>query len=901
VAVGRRGERSEEEEEFKNAAGRSHSLRTYFRWRAGLNAPERFEYLTQKMCRARVWLDEGGVLFDAARRLAQSFMDEAAVRCDERFVRLRSEPGGRDLCSPSSLPALFAQSSNHSTTAAATITARTLGTRCGGGPPPPSPATSAAAEAVRGGGRRGSLPAIFGLGEERSWGWFPACEGSVDHIKAGTVWGRHNCCGFEVNERSSRAAQGFDHNVAGGDVDISGRALDRFRRMSDCAPVVGGGRMWRANSWTSERARCGGGVLEAAGAGRVSGETSLRYCRQDLWMIGAVRVSAAERREEGLEEARWRAAWTKTDHNRARAGRDIILAPSARLRTYAFGGEGTSVLGIGTTGDSESSEETEPVAEGKAASRTAENQKGGQKRRRAGADPCIQVERLTLGLCDEEVFLVQLHRRARLLSTSFHCAVLSALRAHAPGRGVAINHRGVIAGANPPHVRAMAFLPTSSSASTASLHLWPALSRSRRRPHPLAPPPSVLGEPRPPLRPPVPTLFDRVGYAGSLEEGHIGGEELICMFSDGPGTVEVHLGPIKSLSRMREKLAEYAPPNPGGVWPLTANILDPVRLSLVVRGPARVLELARWLSFRPSVPTPPTKRMPTPPAVPAASSPAGFAVSIDDASVDSTVVAADPADAAREALLSVFPTDPELRFRPTRSAPAPVLSAAGDSDDTWAVSKLEGSGRGERGSTMDARRDSGQCTNGDGLCDGIRAEDDARSGRHLEEEGESEAASQRLSHVWEGPEDDGGTVDTSGNAFGCRLLAAAVKAAEVESGVSVSHIRKDGGGRGRGGLVGSSGEGVAEGGMSSGRGRLNEQKDRLELLRAKNVFAMVKEEAPDGYRDLKLFLALVRRPGFGIIGEVQIHDAEFFDLKLQMHRLYTFRRAQSPESLWATD
>jgi len=863
VAVGRRGERSEEEEEFKNAAGRSHSLRTYFRWRAGLNAPERFEYLTQKMCRARVWLDEGGVLFDAARRLAQSFMDEAAVRCDERFVRLRSEPGGRDLCSPSSLPALFAQSSNHSTTAAATITARTLGTRCGGGPPPPSPATSAAAEAVRGGGRRGSLPAIFGLGEERSWGWFPACEGSVDHIKAGTVWGRHNCCGFEVNERSSRAAQGFDHNVAGGDVDISGRALDRFRRMSDCAPVVGGGRMWRANSWTSERARCGGGVLEAAGAGRVSGETSLRYCRQDLWMIGAVRVSAAERREEGLEEARWRAAWTKTDHNRARAGRDIILAPSARLRTYAFGGEGTSVLGIGTTGDSESSEETEPVAEGKAASRTAENQKGGQKRRRAGADPCIQVERLTLGLCDEEVFLVQLHRRARLLSTSFHCAVLSALRAHAPGRGVAINHRGVIAGANPPHVRAMAFLPTSSSASTASLHLWPALSRSRRRPHPLAPPPSVLGEPRPPLRPPVPTLFDRVGYAGSLEEGHIGGEELICMFSDGPGTVEVHLGPIKSISRMREKMAGYAPPRPGGVWPLSANILDPVRLALVVRGPGRLLEIAQWLSFPLPTPLIPPSLPPSGPAIEGAlSSPVGFggALAGGPASTYTAAAVAAPANPTRETLLSVFPADPTPRLRPTRSTPVQARTSAG-ADDAFSggIGKAKQEGMDEERFALLLPPLAQTGASDDQLSNAL-AEKTAAA---LNSAGGDQLLLADAYRV------NGGELRTAGTAPSCAL----------------------GGGSGLGGQA-------VEGTAGPGR-RRRRQRDHLELLRAKNFFAMAKEEVPDGYRDMKLFLALVRRPGFGIIGEVQIHDADFFELKLQMQRLYTFRRAQSPESFWS--
>jgi hypothetical protein len=38
----------------------------------------------------------------------------------------------------------------------------------------------------------------------------------------------------------------------------------------------------------------------------------------------------------------------------------------------------------------------------------------------------------------------------------------------------------------------------------------------------------------------------------------------------------------------------YAPPHPSAIWPLSANILDPVRISLVVHGPARVLEVAQW-------------------------------------------------------------------------------------------------------------------------------------------------------------------------------------------------------------------------------------------------------------------------------------------------------------------
>ena len=41
-------------------------------------------------------------------------------------------------------------------------------------------------------------------------------------------------------------------------------------------------------------------------------------------------------------------------------------------------------------------------------------------------------------------------------------------------------------------------------------------------------------------------------------------------------------------------VGRYLPPHPASVWPLTANILDPVRLSIVVDGPSRMLEIIKW-------------------------------------------------------------------------------------------------------------------------------------------------------------------------------------------------------------------------------------------------------------------------------------------------------------------
>ena len=40
----------------------------------------------------------------------------------------------------------------------------------------------------------------------------------------------------------------------------------------------------------------------------------------------------------------------------------------------------------------------------------------------------------------------------------------------------------------------------------------------------------------------------------------------------------MHLGGVKTIARMREKLAEYAAD--GTAWPLVANVLDPVNRSI---------------------------------------------------------------------------------------------------------------------------------------------------------------------------------------------------------------------------------------------------------------------------------------------------------------------------------
>ena len=72
-----------------------------------LRVEDRFSYLTRKVCRARIWDDEGGALFERLQCAATSFMLDIGRLCDERFERLRTEPGGGALVawSAASLPA----------------------------------------------------------------------------------------------------------------------------------------------------------------------------------------------------------------------------------------------------------------------------------------------------------------------------------------------------------------------------------------------------------------------------------------------------------------------------------------------------------------------------------------------------------------------------------------------------------------------------------------------------------------------------------------------------------------------------------------------------------------------------------------------------------------------------
>jgi len=73
-------------------------------------------------------------------------------------------------------------------------------------------------------------------------------------------------------------------------------------------------------------------------------------------------------------------------------------------------------------------------------------------------------------------------------------------------------------------------------------------------------------------------------------------------------------------------------------------------------------------------------------------------------------------------------------------------------------------------------------------------------------------------------------------------------------------------------------------------------RSRLSVAFVKNRFAMPREQIPDGYRDVKLFALFTDAvSGLSIIGEIQIHDYELHQIKLQMHKLYKVVRAKSAD------
>jgi hypothetical protein len=73
-------------------------------------------------------------------------------------------------------------------------------------------------------------------------------------------------------------------------------------------------------------------------------------------------------------------------------------------------------------------------------------------------------------------------------------------------------------------------------------------------------------------------------------------ERIKCQFKSHTAFIGLFAAPVKTISRMREKVAEYALNE--DTWPYSANILDPVRASIVCDGPNEILESFAWFESR---------------------------------------------------------------------------------------------------------------------------------------------------------------------------------------------------------------------------------------------------------------------------------------------------------------
>ena len=153
----------------------------------------------------------------------------------------------------------------------------------------------------------------------------------------------------------------------------------------------------------------------------------------------------------------------------------------------------------------------------------------------------------TLG--EEEVFLAQLSSRAMLLNVEFQAKVLDVVNGHAA----------------PPR--------NDDGRSTVEVDAAAAMSNQ------------------------VMAASSRGHFlTGSVSTLPREASKVLCRFDCGEGSVVVHTAPPKGVARMREKMLENAPPHPQGRWPLSANILDPVRVSIVCCGSDQVMQVARWFT-----------------------------------------------------------------------------------------------------------------------------------------------------------------------------------------------------------------------------------------------------------------------------------------------------------------
>ncbi|EKX41377.1 hypothetical protein GUITHDRAFT_112591 [Guillardia theta CCMP2712] len=68
-----------------------------------------------------------------------------------------------------------------------------------------------------------------------------------------------------------------------------------------------------------------------------------------------------------------------------------------------------------------------------------------------------------------------------------------------------------------------------------------------------------------------------------------------CQMLHRQGEIAAVFPSCKTVKSMTEKLKDFGPPHPAAVWPLTANVLDPVRMCIICQDAADMLEVVSWL------------------------------------------------------------------------------------------------------------------------------------------------------------------------------------------------------------------------------------------------------------------------------------------------------------------
>ncbi len=162
-------------------------------------------------------------------------------------------------------------------------------------------------------------------------------------------------------------------------------------------------------------------------------------------------------------------------------------------------------------------------------------------------------------LCqDEDIFITQLFRRAMLLNDPFQIGVKKTLLQHQVWNGSDIS---LVYDSEPRSESERNFLPTLKDAN--DFHVEIVLSGQNSQ-----------------------------ASFPSEEDDHMIEERIKCQFKSHTAYIDLLPAPVKTIARMREKVTEYSLNS--DIWPHSANILDPVRASIVCDGPNEILETFAW-------------------------------------------------------------------------------------------------------------------------------------------------------------------------------------------------------------------------------------------------------------------------------------------------------------------